>query len=67
MGDAVRVKYAVVVEIDPDRWMENYGLAPNKTVVEDVDGTMQELIAEAVNEYISRTGNSGYAVVKKGL
>ena len=62
MGDAVRVKYTVVVEVDPDVWMSNYGLAPGMTVVQDVASSMHSVIEQSVNDYISRTGNSGYAV-----
>jgi hypothetical protein len=65
MGDAVRVKYTVIVAVDPDVWMSNYGLAPGVTVVEDVQDSMQSVVAELVNDYISKTGNSGYAVAMR--
>lgn len=65
MSDAVRVMYTVTVVVDPDMWMNNYGLPPGQTVVEDVESSMQQFIEQSVNDYIVKTGNMGYAVARQ--
>lgn len=62
MGDAVRVKYKVVVEVDPDVWQLNYGV---DRINEDIESMMSEVIAEQINLWFTRTGNTGYARVSK--
>lgn len=64
MSDAVRVMYTVTVVVDPDMWMNNYGLPP-EAVKGDVAISMSSFIEQSVNDYIVKTGNMGYAVARQ--
>lgn len=64
MSDTVRVMYTVTVVVDSGMWMNNYGL-PTEAVKGDVEGSMQQFIEQSTNEYIVKTGNMGYAVVRQ--
>lgn len=64
MSDAVRVMYTVTVVVDPDMWMNNYGLPP-ESVKGDVAISMSSFIEQSVNDYIVKTGNMGYAVARQ--
>ena len=61
MGDSVQVKYTVVVCVDPDVWMNNYGVEDTS----DIETYMEEVIVEQTNQFLIRTGNVGYTTVTK--
>jgi hypothetical protein len=60
----IEVTYKVTVQIDGNVWMDNYGEDDPVQVIQDVRGTMRDVVEELASDYISKTGNVGTVKVR---
>ena len=56
-------RFSVVVEMDHDAWILNYGTEPFE-VRDDIRNLLTEYIEESLNSWIAATGNVGRATVE---
>lgn len=53
-------KYMVEIVVDPDVWQSNYGVNDSLlAVAEDIKGSMANIVAELVSDWLEKSGNSG--------
>lgn len=71
MGDLgkTRVRFSVVIDIDNDDWLMNYGNvdATPMAIRDDVCYYMRTVIEELVKHHIDTTGNTGAVSVSGGV